>query len=208
MIFPTRNALRHRGTAAALGAIRATATLLIASQTAAIGEPPAPTTTPTPLVLAAPSSFFGSVNIGIAPAPDGTLIEALIGDVVCGTTLTSGARYGIDVNAGYGVGQFYQEGCGASGPDATTVVFQTQGLFANETGTFIGHVAQELNLTFGEAPSRPPPLLPETGAGPDAGAEPAKWARWIVWLGLGLAVGGLVCGLAAGVLVEDSWRRR
>ncbi len=159
----------------------------------ALGQEPG---TPAPLpatalspVVTTPSEFIGTVTIDGAPAPDGTPIEALIGSTVCGSDTTRGGRYDIVVRSGHGSGQEFQEGCGGSGPNTSTVVFRTGSLLANETGRFIGHTAVELNLTFGQAPAPYPPTnLPNSGQGiPRTGAMPQLAAA--LW-GL-LAVGAL-----------------
>lgn len=162
--------------------------LLLLTSGSVRGQEPTPNSTPA--VLAHASAFFGSVTINGEPAPDGTPIEALIGDVVCGTTTTSDGRYSISVNAGYGVGNYYQEGCG--GGDET-VVFRSGERIANERGTFRWDSGRALDLTFGTAPS----VLPGTGSGaPDSGGS----------YGTPIAVAALAAG--ALIAVAAWWARR
>lgn len=157
-----------------------------ATATPTSGEPTAP---PTPFVFAEPSEFLGTVTIDGQPASDGTPIEALIGDVVCGTATVSAERYDVSVRAGYGYGRDYQERCGNGGE---AVAFRSGGRIANETGTFTGLIVQELDLTFGQALA---PTLPDTGSGApgsSAGAIPG-----VFWVLLAVAMAALVAGLAA-----------
>lgn len=109
----------------------------------------APTRAPTPLTAAAGSEFLGTASLNGRAAADGTSIEALIGDVVCGTTTTRSGLYDVRVRSGRGSGGDFQKGCGASGPNTSTVVFRSGTLIAHERGRFVGHTVQELNLNFG-----------------------------------------------------------
>jgi hypothetical protein len=120
-------------------------------------------------------------------APDGTPIEALIGDLVCGTTTTSDGRYGITVNGGYGMGNQFQEGCGNGGE---AVVFRSGQLIANQRGQFLGGLVQTLDLTFG------PAGLPDTGSGPAPGSG-ADFVPGLLWILLGVAMAALIAALAA-----------
>lgn len=156
---------------------------------------PSPPPTPTPLTAAAHAEFLGTVTLNGSPAPDGTVIEALIGNLVCGTTTTVGDQYDISVKSGRGFGGDFQEGCGVSGPGTYTVTFRSGGLIANERGQFIGHVAQELNLTFGQAAATGQPGgLPGTGSG--ASLHSDQRVATFIWItagfGLALALSGLL----------------
>ena len=142
------------------------------------------------------AAFIGTVTINGIPAADDTLIEALIGDIVCGTTTTSDGRYSISISIGYGFGSAFEEGCGDSGPGTNTVVFRSAPLIANETGNFIGHLAQELDLSFGKAPEPPPPSeLPDTGSGSDSQSEISIAASLFLWLLVSLGLAALGAGL-------------
>ena len=135
---------------------------------------------------ARPSWFSGSVTIDGQPVPDGTRIEALIGDVVCGTATTEDSGYFLAVRSDFGGGNSYQEGCGRSG---VLVGFRVGELIANETGTF-SEVRQELDLTFGKVTR-----LPYTGTQdlPYPGLRSLKaTSLWAL-----LAAGGLAA--AAGI---------
>ena len=154
-----------------------------------------PIATPTLAPHAEPLAFLGSVTINGEPAADGRPIEALVGPTVCGTTTTSDGRYTISVNAGFGMGADFQEGCGGSGPSTNTVMFRSGNLIANEQGHFIGGTAQMLDLTFGQAPR-----LPDTGSGaPGSGAD---FTPGLLWVLLGVAMAALVAALAGRRMVR------
>jgi hypothetical protein len=154
-------------------------------------------------VFAEPGGFFGSVRIDGQPAADGTVIEAFIGDVVCGTTATINGRYDITVKAGFGIGNSFQEDCARSGPNTSTVVFRSETLTANETGAFIPGGAYELNLTFGQAPT-PSTVLPRTGFGDASRSRtPYVIAMWIL-LGAGVIALGAAFALAGDAFTEDA----
>lgn len=144
------------------------------------------------------SGFFGSVTVNGQPAPDGTPIEALIGDVVCGTTRTTAGQYRIGVSPGFGFGDLFQEGCAGSGPGTYTVVFRSGTLIASERGRFVSHVVQGLDLTFGQAlapTETPPPALPDTGSAPTSQTTAAT--AWLLWVLLGVGIAALMARLAA-----------
>ncbi len=132
------------------------------------GQAPTSTPIPTPLTATAGSVFLGTVTLNGQRAPDGTHIEAVIRDTVCGTTTVQGGRYDILVRSGTGSGPEYQQGCGSTGPSIDTVVFRSGQLIATERGQFIPHAAQQLDLTFGQA------ATPTTGGGlPTTGYAPS-----------------------------------
>lgn len=160
--------------------------LLATGASTAYGQEPTPTSTPA--IIAEPSDFGGSVTINGETAPDGTPIEALVGDVVCGTTTTSRGRYDVRINAGYGIGTDVQEGCGSNG---VAVLFRTGELTASQQGQFLGGVGQTLDLTFGTS------ALPNTGSGPISGTGGGGTPIAVA----ALAAGAIVAGAA-------SWARR
>ncbi len=139
---------------------------------------------PTPQFIAAGAEFHGLVTIDGSPAPDGTVIEALVGETVCGTTTTLDGTYAIGVNAGSGQGNQFQEGCGST--DNGRVTFRTGEHVAAEIGFFVGHGAQELNLSFGQRI-----ILPDTGTGQSAQEQPTA----LLALATLFALGGC-CALA------------
>ena len=108
-----------------------------------------------PQPVAEPAYFRGSVTINGEAAPDGTPIEALNKDTVCGTATTSEGRYSITVNTSVGEGPDFQEGCGGRGDD---VLFLSGDVFAAERGTFLPGLIQDLDLTFGDLPEEPTPI--------------------------------------------------
>ena len=90
-----------------------------------------------------PYSPWGTAEINGRPAPDGTQVIALIGDVQYGsTTTTGGGWYSIDV-PGDDPDTPQKDG-GLSGE---TVVFKVDGRTAAPTGTWISGAAPRLNLT-------------------------------------------------------------
>ncbi len=86
-----------------------------------------------------PHRFFGRVTLNGGNAPVGTLVEALIGDRVCGTGQTSSpSNYVVDVN---------QPGAPAGcGSDGATVSFRVAGLPASPTAAFKSGMIQVLDL--------------------------------------------------------------
>jgi hypothetical protein len=146
-------------------------------------------TPPTP-----PARFTGTVTIDGQPAPAGTVIEARIGGVTCGTTtvfLSGGqARYVIDVAA---LDPGRSLNCGTEG---ATVQFYVGGKLAQQTGTWRNFELNQLNLTVvtptptptatpTATPTRTPtPRPPSTGQGVAAGGSSAGGALLLAALGL------------------------
>ena len=183
-----------------LGCCLALALLFWPSGSSVLGQTPTPTPTPAaptvtpapPLVAADPSWFRGSVTINGLSAPNGTLIEAMIRDIVCGSTKTDGDQYQVSVNAGYGVGAF-QEGCGGSGPNTSAVVFRSGSLIANEQAAFVAGGIQDLDLTFGQAPD-----LPIAGVGSSPASGPTiPWFFWALLAGGAVALTAAAAATAA-----------
>lgn len=153
---------------------------------------------PPPQAGAEPAYFRGSVTIDGEVPPDGTPIEALIEDTICGTTTTSEGRYSITVNTNLGVGFDFQEGCGREGDD---VLFRTGELIAAERGRFVQGGVQNLDLTFGGLSGDGiPPALPDTGAGGASGPGNAipPWLLWVLTVAGTVAVGAAARGRRAG----------
>ena len=112
-----------------------------------------------------PNRFFGSVTINGQDQPEGTVVEAYIGNTLCGSgTVQSrnGATiYFVDV---LGAGQ--KANCAKDGDKVT---FKVAGLDAKETGTYDTAAATHLDLTAtGTARNvtQPTVLAPGTGGTP------------------------------------------
>ena len=74
------------------------------------------------------SGFSGSVWKDGAPAPDGTRVEALVGEKVCGETTASGIR-----ESGYSMWVVSAEEKGGCGEEGAEVRFRVGGDMANQT---------------------------------------------------------------------------
>ena len=118
--------------------------LAIASPSSYAQTPtPTPSRTSTPTAtsspeVAIPVTFLGTVSVDGASAPDGTLIQAIVNGVNCGSTTTQAGRYSAYVKAGFGTGPEFQQGCPQNGD---IVSFQSAGRLANETGRFVAGAA-------------------------------------------------------------------
>lgn len=142
--------------------------LLLAGAGLALGGSEARADTPP----SPPARFAGTVLVDGQAPPAGTVIEARIGNVVCGSTqvFLSGAqaRYVIDVAA---LDPGRSLNCGT---DGATVTFFVGGRQARETGTWRNYQLNELNLTVvtptpTATPTRTPtPRAPRTGSGFEA----------------------------------------
>ena len=91
-----------------------------------------------------PARFHGTAMMNGQPAPVGTVVQALVGGVVCGTgTVSADGSYRVDVTAAVS-----QPGCGINGAPVT---FTVGGLRARETGTFQSGMFIPLNLSAATA---------------------------------------------------------
>lgn len=113
-----------------------------------------------------PNRYYGTVTINGTQQSDGTVVEAYVGDTLCGSGTVSNQNgnefYLVDVLGG---GQ--KAGCAS---DGDTVSFRVNGLKANETGAYATGAATRLDLTAsGSATQVPlPTVLPPNGGGTPA----------------------------------------
>jgi hypothetical protein len=150
-----------------------------------------------------PSRFAGRVVISGQPAPAGTIIQARIGSVVCGssTAFASGGetRYVIDVATLADA----HPGCGI---DGAIVTFSIGDSVANQSGAWHNYQLNLLDLSAGAAPAAPPvpsqaPLPPNTGSfGTDSGNGGSR--LWVLTVLLGAIATATGAGTLAGM-----WRR-
>jgi len=110
-----------------------------------------------------PTRYYGSVYLNGQPPPIDTVIQAYVGEVLCGESRVLdlgdpiGVGFFIDV-----LGESILAGCGT---DGATVTFRVGGVPANETSTFQTGSFVQLGLTAdGEPaiPPSPPEPLPDT----------------------------------------------
>lgn len=123
---------------------------------------------PTAVAQLPPTRVFGTVTVGGRPAPAGTVVQALIGEKVCGEGVVR--RISDDLPLGYVVdvaGATQVEGCGT---DGATITFRVGGVPANETATFATGTFLRLDLTVSGQVATPPPGAPTP---PPFGAAPA-----------------------------------
>lgn len=138
--------------------------------------------------LQPPNRFYGTLTVNGQPAPAGTTVTAIIGELVCGSrTTTEPGRYQIDV-----ISSRERPGCGL--PNAT-VTFRVGDAPAAETGTWAAGQFTRLNLTVGgggaaqasstdiarldmESPCIPPPNQPACDENRRRlwAADPFAWA--------------------------------
>jgi hypothetical protein len=114
-----------------------------------------------------PNRFFGTAKVNGQDQPDGTVIEAYVGNTLCGSgtvqTRDAGPIYFVDV---LGAGQ--KPNCAKDGDKVT---FKIAGLDAKETGTYTTSAATRVDLTATGTARRieqPTVLAPGTGGTPAA----------------------------------------
>ncbi len=115
-----------------------------------------------------PTRVFGTVTVDGQPAPAGTVVQAFIGEKLCGEGVVR--RISDDLPLGYVVdvaGATQVEGCGT---DGATIAFRVGGVLANETATFATGTFIRLDLTVRGQVATPTPGAPTP---PPFGAEPA-----------------------------------
>lgn len=131
-----------------------------------------------------PTRVFGAVTVDGRPAPAGTVVQAFIGEKLCGEGVVR--RISDELPLGYVVdvaGASQSEGCGT---DGATITFRVGGVPANETATFATGSFVRLDLTVSGqvatptpgAPTPPPfgaesTTTPTIAASPETGAPPA-----------------------------------
>ncbi len=104
-----------------------------------------------------PNRFYGSAKINGNDAPEGTVVEAYIGNTLCGSgtvqSRNNTEQYFVDALSGT-----QKPGCAK---DGDTVKFKVAGLDAKETGKYATAAATNLNLTASGTPhnSAPPTVL-------------------------------------------------
>lgn len=87
-----------------------------------------------------PNRFFGTLTVDGQPAPVGTLVTAIVGEVICGSRATTDAgRYQVDA-----LSSRERSGCGLPN---STVSFRVGEAMAAETGTWTAGQITRLNLT-------------------------------------------------------------
>lgn len=102
-----------------------------------------------------PTRVFGSVTVGGRPAPLGTVVQALIGDKVCGEGQVR--RVSDEIPVGYVVDVVSATQTPGCGTDGATIVFKVGGVQANERGEFQTGTFLRLNLTVSGQVSTPTP---------------------------------------------------
>lgn len=115
-----------------------------------------------------PTRVFGTVTVDGRPAPAGTVVQAFIGERLCGEGVVR--RISDDLPLGYVVdvaGATQVEGCGT---DGAPITFRVGGVPANETATFATGSFLRLDLTVSGQVATPTPGAPTP---PPFGAVPA-----------------------------------
>jgi hypothetical protein len=106
-----------------------------------------------------PTRFYGTVLLnGEVPPPD-TVVEAYVGDVLCGAGIVQ--DLGDPIGMGYLIDVFadaVQSGCGT---DGVTVTFRVAGVLAYESGGFQTGSFVQLDLSADGEPAPPPSPAPE-----------------------------------------------
>lgn len=98
-----------------------------------------------PPVIPEPNTFCGRLWIDGTPAPDSTVVEAVVVDRVCDRREASGGQYRVTIVEPY---------CGQSGDE---VKFRVDGRWAKQTGTMTHPLMPWfLDLTVGEEPVSTP----------------------------------------------------
>jgi hypothetical protein len=104
-----------------------------------------------------PSRFYGTVQLNGEVPPVDTVVEAYVGDMLCGTG--SVQDLGDPIGIGYIVDVFADAFLPGCGTDGATVSLRVGGVPADQTGAFITGGFVEVDLTAnGEPP--PPVALP------------------------------------------------
>jgi hypothetical protein len=156
------------------------------------------TPSPFPPPVAEPNTFEGTVTVDGQPAPDGTLVEAVVDGVVCNSDLTDGGHYRLVVEV---------HRCGSPGQSVT---FRVSGRTADETAVLVSPLfSRILNLTVGAAAIAPAQILGvSTGCSREFAGRAKATFMWDAglgqsqWLDLSLLDNGFEGGtfLAAGPL--------
>jgi hypothetical protein len=98
-----------------------------------------------------PCVFFGDVNVGGNPAPDGLIVTArIIGISLNWTTVTKDGTYVVSVPSD-NVETSEKDG----GKDGYVIVFYISGVKTGQTATFGSGSAKEVDLSISEIPNGP-----------------------------------------------------
>ncbi|MER3419934.1 MAG: hypothetical protein C4290_05120, partial [Chloroflexota bacterium] len=105
-----------------------------------------------------PTRVFGTVTVDGRTALAGTVVQAFIGEKLCGEGVVR--RISDELPLGYVVdvaGASQIEGCGT---DGATITFRVGGVLANETATFATGTFLRLDLTVSGQVATPTPGVP------------------------------------------------
>ena len=120
-----------------------------------------------------PTRFYGAVYLnGVAPPID-TVIQAYVGEVLCGESRV--LDLGEPIGIGFFIDVFGESSAAGCGTDGATVTFRLAGVPVNEMGTFQTGSFVRLDLTAdGEAgtPPSPPEPIPDSVPQPEPRPEP------------------------------------
>lgn len=111
-----------------------------------------------------PCVFYGYVNVGGKPAPDGLNVTAVIsGTTLKWTTMTAGGTYGWPLK-GSSKFEIPSQNTSATEKDGggtgDTIIFYVQGNRATQTGTFESSGAKQVDLSISNIPGEPEPANP------------------------------------------------
>jgi hypothetical protein len=112
-----------------------------------------------------PNRFYGTVSINGQDQPEGTVVEAYIGNTLCGSGTVQN-RNGSNIYLVDVLGSGQKPNCANDGDKVT---FKISGLDANETGSYDTAAATRLDLTAAGAArtvAQPTVLAPGTGGTP------------------------------------------
>jgi len=112
-------------------------------------------------VPALPSSFYGTVKVNNANVPDGTVVQAFVGDRMIAQGYTQmyqgDSVYSLDVP-----GDNPETEVMDGGREGDTIIFKVGGVLANEAGTWHSGTSVSLNLTATSASTLMAPLATPT----------------------------------------------
>ena len=152
-----------------------------------------------------PSRFVGNILVDGAPATAGTLVEARIGAVTCGSTtvfMSGGeARYVLDSPAS---DPAQNPNCGT---DGSTVTFYVAGKLAAQTGSWANYRLNTVNLTVTTtaattptaAPTAAPSRTPSAPVAGNTGSESSTGVSLLELMLVAAALGLAGVGVAATV---------
>lgn len=162
-----------------------------------------------------PSSFYGTIKVNDQNIPEGTIIEASIGDRVYRTAFSGfyqgDSVYSLDVS-GDDVDTPAIEG----GQEGDTITFRIGGVTADQTGIWQSGTNVELNLTVQTDDPLSDPVLTQTpiptqtpitvgvaaSASPDSSVDPGSLSTNLVLMIAGAVVIAVLAGAAAWVYLR------